>query len=135
MDLSPPRPAITPLAQPFWDALREHRIVIQRCDDCARWVHYPRIRCPYCGSGALTFAPVEPRAMLHSFTVARQATAPQFAAEVPQKIAIVELDCGVRLTTTLVTDDPDSIRPGAALDAVFDDGDDGITLLRFRPIR
>lgn len=131
-DLTPPRPLVTPAARPFWDCLAEHRIVIQRCRSCERWVHYPRALCPWCGSLDLSFTDVSGRATIHTFTVARQATAPHFHDEVPQVIAIVELDVGVRLTTTLVTDDPGSLAIGQRVDPVFDDGDDGITLLRFR---
>ena len=71
---------------------------------------------------------------MYSFTIARQPTHPAFAAEVPQLLAIVELDEGVRMTTTLV--DVDARRRCASASRstpVFDHGDDGITLLRFRP--
>ena len=69
---------------------------------------------------------------MYSFSVARQATAPHFADEVPQIIAVVELAEGVRLTTTLVDVDPADVQIGLAVEPVFDHGDDGITLLRYR---
>lgn len=132
--LVPPRPRVTPVSRPFWEALRDHRLVIQQCVACGRWVHYPRVRCPGCGAADLEFREVEAAATVHTFTIARQPTARYFRAEVPQVIAIVELANGVRLTTTLVTDDPDGVAVGTAVVPVFDDGDDGITLLRYRPV-
>ena len=39
----------------------------------------------------------------------------------------------MRVTTTLVDVDPDDVAIGMAVSAVFDPGDDGVTLLRFRP--
>ena len=82
---------------------------------------------------------------LYSFTVARQATAPHFRSQVPQVIAIVELSNGVHVTTVLLADQAGSVpgstaatasdplgsglAAGAALEPVFLDGDDGITLL------
>ncbi len=48
--LAPPRPLVTPTAQPFWDALTEHCVVVQHCGSCGAWVHYPRVRCPRCGA-------------------------------------------------------------------------------------
>ena len=54
-----PRPEPTPVSQPFWDALRDERIELQRCDDCGRWVYYPRSRCPSCLSDRLTWTPVD----------------------------------------------------------------------------
>jgi len=65
--------------------------------------------------------------------VARQATAPPFVDEVPQIIAIVELAEGVRFTTNLVDVAPEDVRVGMRVQPVFDHGDDGMTLLRYRP--
>jgi uncharacterized OB-fold protein len=62
-----------------------------------------------------------------------QATAPPFADEVPQLLVIVELDEGVRLSSTLVGIEPGAITIGMRVEPVFDHGDDGTTLLRFRP--
>ena len=48
-------------------------------------------------------------------------------------IAVVELDDGPRVTTTIVGIDADDVQVGQRVRAVFDHGDDGITLLRFEP--
>jgi uncharacterized OB-fold protein len=134
-DVPKPRPQPTPVSQPFWDALRDERLALQRCDDCGRWVYYPRSRCPACLSDRLTWTEVDGRGSLYTFTVAEQPTAPPFADEVPQLLAVVELTEGVRLSTTLVDVAADAISVGLAVEPVFDHGDDGITLLRFRPRR
>ena len=131
--LSKPRPEPTPVSQPFWDALRDGRVELQRCDDCGRWVHYPRSRCPACLSDRLTWTPVDGTGVVYTFTVAEQPTAPPFADEVPQLLAIVELTEGVRVSTTLVDVDPGAIAIGMPVTPVFDHGADGLTLLRFRP--
>ncbi len=131
--LPKPRPHPTPVSQPFWDALREERIELQHCDDCGRWVYYPRSRCPACLSDRLTWTAVAGDGFVYTFTVAEQPTAPPFADEVPQLLAVVELTEGVRVSTTLVDVRPDMIDIGLSVVPVFDHGDDGITLLRFRP--
>jgi hypothetical protein len=135
--LPKPRPEPTPVSQPFWDALREERVELQHCDDCGRWVYYPRSRCPACLSDRLTWTPVAGNGTVYTFTVAEQPTAPPFADEVPQLLAIVELAEGVRMSTTLVDVDRGAIRIGMPVAPVFDHGDatddhGGITLLRFR---
>jgi uncharacterized OB-fold protein len=136
-DSPKPRPHPTPVSQPFWDALREERVDLQRCDDCGRWVYYPRSRCPACLSDRLTWTPVDGHGSVYTFTVAEQPTAPPFADEVPQLLAIVELTQGVRVSTTLVGVEPAAIAVGMSVVPVFDhasdDDGDGITLLRFRP--
>jgi uncharacterized OB-fold protein len=130
-----PRPTPTPTSQPFWAALREHRLEIQRCAACGAWVHYPRHRCPRCLSADLGWHVVDGAARITSFTVTRVPTAPTFADEVPQLLGVVELDQGPRLTTTFVDVAPEDLRVGLRVRPVFDDGASGTTLLRFRPVR
>ena len=131
-DIPKPRPVPTPTSQPYWDGLTENRILVQHCEDCQSWVFYPRSRCTTCLSDALTWKEVSGSGTIFTFTITAQPTVPMFADETPQLIAIVELEEGIRMTTTLVTDDPSSLRIGARVAPVFDHGDDGATLLRFR---
>jgi uncharacterized OB-fold protein len=132
MTLPKPRPVPTPVSRPFWEGLNEERVVLQRCDDCNTWVYYPRVRCPRCLSDRLSWHEVSGRGTVFSFTVTHQPTAPPFADEMPQVLVIVELDEGVRVTSTLVDPEPGKIRIGGRVEPVFDHGDDGNTLLRFR---
>lgn len=133
-ELQKPRPAPTPTTQPFWDGLADDRILVPRCDDCGTWVFYPRPRCTTCLSDALAWHRISGAGRLLTWSVAAQPTVPMFADEMPQIIAIVETDEGIRMTTTIVTDDPTSLRADARVAPVFDHGDDGCTLLRFRQL-
>ena len=132
-ELPKPLPQRTPTSAPFWDGLDADRVRIQRCDACDAWVHYPRTRCPQCLADRLEWHDVSGHGTVLTFTVARQPTARPFADEVPQLLAVVELDEGVRMTTTLVGVDPDAITVGMPVVPVFDHSPDGATLLRFRP--
>ena len=129
-----PRPVPTPTSQPYWDALARHELHLQHCDACGAWVHYPRNRCPGCLSDRLSWRRVEPHGTVYTFTVARRPTAAPFADEVPQVIAVVELEVGVHLTTTLVDVDPGDARIGMPVTGVFETQGEGVTLLRFRPM-
>lgn len=129
-----PRPLPIDVTRPFWDGLAADVVRLQRCDDCGTWVYYPRHRCPSCLSDRLTWHDTSGRGRIYTFTVARQATHPAFADEVPQLLGVVELDEGPRLTTTFVDVGPDDLSVGLPVEAVYDHGDDGLTLLRFRPI-
>ncbi|MBU3701847.1 MAG: Zn-ribbon domain-containing OB-fold protein [Acidimicrobiia bacterium] len=127
-----PRPIPTPVSQPYWDALSVERIVIPRCDACGESFFYARERCPHCLSDEVSWFEVDGGGTLFTFTVATVPTAPMFADEVPQLIAMIDLDEGVRLTATIVDADPADLRVGARVAPVFDHGDDGRTVLRFR---
>ena len=134
MDLTYPRPAPCRVTKPFWDSLREHRICIQHCDACDAFFFYPRAMCPKCWTPEIRWREISGGGSLHSFTIARVPTAPHFAADVPQKIAVVEFDEGPRLTTTLVQVEPEDIEVGMRLMPVFEDLTDmPLTILRFAP--
>lgn len=133
--LEKPRPRPTPVSEPFWDGLRAGQVRVQHCADCGAWVHYPRWHCPQCLSERLSWEEVAARGTIYAMTVARQATAEVFADEVPQLIAVVELEQGTRLTTTIVADRPELLKVGTPVSAVFDRDGEGPPLLRFTPTR
>jgi uncharacterized OB-fold protein len=133
LDFNKPLPTPTPTSAPFWDALKDGIVNLQKCDDCGTWVFYPRNRCSNCLSDALQWHEVPGTGCLYTFTIARQPTSPHFASEVPQRLAVVELDEGVRLTTTLINVADADIRVGMRVRPFFDPVSDEITLLRYQP--
>ena len=133
MDLVKPIPRPSPTTRPFWDGLNERKVQIQRCDGCDSWVFYPRTRCPSCLSDLLIWREVSGQGVLYTYTLARQPTAPHFADETPQQLAVVELDEGVRMTSTLVNVEPTDIVIGMRLRPYFDQVTDAVTLLRYQP--
>lgn len=132
ISLPKPLPRATPISAPFWEGLRREEVRLQRCRDCLRFVFYPRSNCPGCLSPALDWQTVAGTGRLHTFTVARLPTAPFFADEVPQRLAIVELDEGVHIPSTLVGVEDDEIVIGMRVSPVFERtaGGEGV-LLRF----
>jgi uncharacterized OB-fold protein len=130
--LTKPLPLATPTSWPFWEGLRRGEVRIQRCEACRAWVFYPRTNCPECLSPRLAWQTVAGTGRLHTFTLARIPTAPFFADEVPQKLAVIELDEGVRIPSTLVGVDEESIEIGMRVVPVFEPTQGGESvLLRF----
>ena len=133
---TPPRgplPEPTPVSKPYWDAAHKHVLSIQRCTDCGVHIFYPRGACPGCGSDALEWTEASGRGKVYSFTIARRPTAREFVDKVPYVIAIIELDEGPHMASNVVDCDPESVRVGQSVKAVFEDVSDEITLVRFRP--
>ena len=128
-----PRPAPITITKPFWDGLAENRLRLQRCDACGQVQFYPRVRCTGCLSDRLDWVDASGKGTIYTFTVARQPTHPAFADEVPQLQGVVELAEGPKMTSTFVDMSPEDLAVGLAVEAVYDHGDDGVTLLRFRP--
>lgn len=127
-----PLPLSTPTSEPFWAALRDERVEIQHCGRCEKYVFYPRSHCPTCLGDDLTWRTVSGRGRIHSFTVAREPTAPVFADETPLVLAIIELDEGPRLTSTVIGRPDSALAVGVAVEPVFDHLSEGVTLLRYR---
>ena len=132
MELTRPLPIPTPTTQPFWDAIRDNKVMLQQCDDCSKWVFYPRTNCPHCLSNQLTWRQASGDATIYSFTIARRPTAPHFVDEIPQLIAVVELPEGVRMNTLIVNAEPHDLRVGMPLKPSFRKMN-GETLLCFEP--
>lgn len=127
-----PLPRPTEKSKPFWDALKAHRIDIQRCDDCDRWIFFPRLHCPSCFSSRLSWKTISGHGELLTYTVTRIPTMAELADEMPQKLAVVQLDEGPHINTTLVGLTEDQLRVGLRVKPVFDDVVPGeTTLLRY----
>ena len=92
-----PRPLIDDLTRPFWDAAKEHRLVIQRCQDCSHFNHPPRPVCDACHSETLTFEQVSGRGTIYSFSVMHQPNVAGFADELPYLNILIELEEQQRL--------------------------------------
>ena len=131
--MSAPLPEPTPVSQPFWDALREHRILIQYSPSAGRYVFYPRTLAPGTLADDLEWREIDGAGTLYTYTVARRPTGPPWAEKLPQLLAVVEWDVGPQVSTELVDVEPDDIRIGMRVEPVFCEPDAGITLLRYRP--
>lgn len=132
MSNNKPMPVPTEISAPFWEGLKAERLLIQQCNACAHWVFYPRRHCPVCLAHDLAWREVSGGASLYSYTVARIATLPDFVDEMPQMLAVIELDEGVRINSNLVGLDESEITVGMRLKPVFAEVDDkGNRLLRF----
>ena len=126
-----PLPWPNPTTQPFFDAAREQRLVLQRCPRDG-FFFYPRSRCPTCLGADWKWEEVAGRGRVHAFSVDRVGHLPALRALVPYAIAIVELDAGPRMTARLVDCDPNAVKVGMPVVAAFEDVED-VTLVHFRP--
>jgi len=133
MTWNKPLPHPTHISAPYWDGLRAHEVRIQRCDQ-GHWFFFPRMHCPVCGSRHVEWQRVSGEGTLYTFTVARVPTLPEFTDEMPQLLAVVELDEGARINTTIVGVAPEALRVGERVRPVFDDRPGEVTLLRFTPV-
>jgi uncharacterized OB-fold protein len=117
--------------KPYWDAAKEHRLVIQRCQDCQQAIFYPRSICPHCMSDRLAWIEASGKGTIYSYTVVHRAPL-AFADSAPYVVALIDLAEGVRMMTNVVGAPPADVGIGAAVEVVFDDVTPEITLPKFR---
>jgi uncharacterized OB-fold protein len=99
-------PTPTPDSIPFWEAAKEGRLVVQRCRACGDHYFYPRDHCPRCGSADVEWREASGRGRLVSYVINHRPMPPADPS-VPQVIALVELEEGVRMLTNVVDTPPD----------------------------
>ncbi len=102
--MSQARPISEPdhMTQPWWDATRERRFLVQRCESCGHHQHYPRNICTGCGAPDPGFVEASGRGTIFSYTEVHRAPHPAF--EPPYVVAMVRLEEGPVVLTNIVGD-------------------------------
>ncbi|MCX5009061.1 OB-fold domain-containing protein [Streptomyces sp. NBC_00638] len=125
--LPAPADAVT---RPWWDATREGRLTVQRCDACRKAQHPPRVLCTACGATrGLRFVPVAGTAVLDTFTVVHRAPS---GCPLPYALGRIRLTEGPVLLAPLVGDH-EALLCGQSLRLTWRALPDGRMLPAFRP--
>lgn len=128
-----PRPENPELTKPYWEAIKRHELVMQRCRKCDRFIFYPREQCPYCFSQDLGYDPVSGKGRVHAYTVVHQAAHPGFNDDAPYVFALIQLEEGVRMISNVVGCDPKDVKVDMPVVATYDDVTPEWTLVKFEP--
>jgi uncharacterized protein len=134
-----PLPVPDSISRGFWEAAASHVLAIQRCDACGHLAQPPVVVCASCMSveTGFTYAPVDGRGCLATWTIMRDAFLPGFKADIPWVIAEVELDDapGVRLLARLDAGADEDLKIGLPVRTDFVDVAPGVALPVFRLVR
>lgn len=119
---------------PFWENARQERLMVPRCGTCGAARMPPGPVCSACGPAEIAWQPCTGDAVVHTFTVARQAFHPALEASVPYVIAIVQLEDhpDIRLPTNIVEVEIEAVHVGMPVTVTWSVHPDG-TVPRFRP--
>ena len=133
--MSAQRPLLTARGeeQLFYDHLRRHTLVYQRCGDCGSVVFPLRTLCQRCGGESLELAESAGTGTVYSCTTQYRPAHPFFADSVPYTLALVDLNEGFRVLARLVGYELGYAPIGRRVVAGFDEVEGGLVLLRFEP--
>ncbi len=127
-----PRPSAE--SKPYWDAAREHRLVVQKCNTCGEFWFPPSQRCAHCLSDDHAWTAVKGTGTVFSFVTYQRLYHKGWDGEVPYVVAVIELDEGPRMLSAVVGIPPEKVACDMAVKVVFDDVTPDATLPKFTPV-
>ncbi len=119
-------------SEPYWRALREHRLILQKCGGCDAVRHYPRLLCDRCYSTEYDWIEAAGTGTVHSWTVTHKAFLPAFADQVPAIFVTVDLKEGVRMNGQLRDGSAEDLRIGLPVSVEFLEVSEALTVPMFR---
>jgi len=126
-----PRPALNPDNAFWFDAARQHRLVIQRCTACGTLRHPTGPMCGACRSLDWDTVDASGKGVVYSFVVNHHPQIDGF--DYPLIVAVIELAEGTRLIANMVGVEPDRMRVDMPVELDWIDADPELTLPAFRP--
>ena len=130
-----PRPLATPANEPYWQGLREHLLLVQRCGGCGKLRHYPRPMCDACYAMDYDWHEIDGRGRVYSWAVTHHPFHPAFKRDVPYVTVTAELGDGIRIQAPLTDNDASQLAIGAPVKVGFIDIDSTLTLPALRIAR
>lgn len=133
MPYDKPLPKLNADNRPFWEGCLKHELRFQQCSDCGHVRWPPSDLCPKCHATGVAWLISRGTGRVYTFAVYHTAYHPGFTADLPYTVAVVALDEGPRLMTTVVGCRPDEVRCDMRVEVLWEDIDERISLPRFRP--
>ncbi|MBC9729983.1 bifunctional MaoC family dehydratase N-terminal/OB-fold nucleic acid binding domain-containing protein [Streptomyces sp. TRM68367] len=127
-----PRPVVNRDNAGFWEGVRQHRLLIQRCTACGTLRHPWLPGCTACGSPDWDTVEASGEGTVHSYVVMHHPPFPAF--DPPYAVALVELAEGVRIVSNVVGVPYDNVRIGMPVRLVFQSYDEELVLPVFQGV-
>jgi uncharacterized OB-fold protein len=129
-------PSVSRDTEFFWNGLKEHKLLIQRCTDCKTLRVPPRPMCGNCQSLEWDTVESTGRGTVYSYVMPKYPPLPFL--EYPYVVALIELVEGVRIVSNLCGIDPEAIKNGMSVEVFYEafnstNGDEELVLHQFRP--
>jgi uncharacterized OB-fold protein len=114
-----PRAGVFTDTQPFWDGVRQKKLVIQYCTEAKKYQYYPRPVSIYTGRKTLEWREVSGKGTIYASTVVR-IRGPGLEGRLPLCVATVELDVGVRIIANVLDCAPEDLAIGKRVTLAWD---------------
>lgn len=126
------RPHVDYDNQGYWEGIRQHKLVFQKCNACGLLIHRPRPMCPRCNAMDMGWAPSSGKGHIYSWVNFVYKNAAYPGIKVPYLVLLVEMLEGVRVISNAYDITREEIYVGMPVEVVFDDIADDLTLPKFK---
>ncbi len=121
-------PEPTADTKPFWAAMEEDRLVLQRCLSCKKIRNYPRPVCDACHSMEYDWIEASCKGTLHSWTITHHPFHSGLTYQLPFALLTVDLEEGVRLQAKAQGIENSELKVGMPVKVGFEHLHPGLTL-------
>jgi uncharacterized OB-fold protein len=110
------------LSAPYWAALRQNRLLVQRCTHCRTWQFGPEWICHYCHAYELEWTETEPRGRIFSWERVWHPSHAALRQHGPYLAVLVTLPQAgnVRMVGNLLGDPVQTVRIGTEVEGIFE---------------
>ncbi len=129
-----PLPEFRPETKPFWEAAKQHKLVIPRSKQTGEYFFYPRALSPGNDmSEDIEWVESEGKGKVWTFSIHHMGPSKAYKGEPPYVVALIEMEEGVKMMSNVVDIDPKEVFIGMDVKVIFDDVTDEVTLPKFKP--
>lgn len=128
-------PLPTPLSRVYWEACRNHQLLIQHCQNCGHFQFYPRTICTDCSTHGPEWVRASGLGTVESWTVVRRPVSQAYAADTPYVIALIRLEEGPLMMSQLTACDVEQVQSGMRVEVVFEAWSEQVTIPKFAPLK
>ena len=121
------------MTQPYWEGVRQRKLLVQHCRACGNLWHPPTPICPECQAKNYDWRPVSGRGVVYSFTIVHHPAHTAVADKVPYLVALVTLEEGPRVVSNILNCANDKVAVGMPVRLTFQKIADGVVLPQFEP--
>jgi uncharacterized OB-fold protein len=114
-------PMVEDETRPYWEAAKQGRLLLKRCNACGAVHHYPRPFCPACWSEDVAWEQASGRGTVYTYSIVFRNDLPPFSEWGAYVPAVVELAEGPRLMTNIVDCAPQELAVGMPVEIAFRD--------------
>ena len=115
-----PVPQINDINRLYFEGTAAGELRVRHCRRCDTRFRFAHAWCPHCWSDDLGWERVSGQGRVTHVSVVYQAPSAAFVKDVPYVLALIELECGVRMMSNIVDCDPETVHIGMAVTVTFE---------------